>query len=206
MASHIIRIPTKSALRTADDLHRLESLLPPPAPPAGASPAIRDYVQNFTTLRQYFNAPLKLASAYRVVQGILSSQEFRTRGTIDEAQLKAAWLTLDTAWDDLKTSTPTSFEPPHEYKKTPTHAAYRRNPTTFEPSHDAKRTPTLATCKGTPAPATYQPTPTNATNKNTPTPAAFKSPQAEFSRHSRLWKLFIFECRELQLYPFCGCS
>lgn len=52
-------------------------------------------------LRQSFSIPLKLASAYRLVQGILSDPEF-ARGDIDETRLTTACLTLDAVWNTLK--------------------------------------------------------------------------------------------------------
>jgi len=118
-------------------MHALESLLPPLVPPADGSPTDKDYIQNFAALRQHFGIPLKLASAYRLVQGVLSSSKFRIRGSIDDARLGTAWSTLDAVWNELKTSVP----------------------------------------------------------------AAFKLSQTEFSSYSRIWKLFIFECRKPRLYP-----
>lgn len=87
---------------TTNDLYSLESLLPPLAPPADGSPADKDSIQDFTAVRQYFSIPLKLASAYRLVQGILSRPEF-VRGNIDETRLKTAWSTLDAVWNTLNT-------------------------------------------------------------------------------------------------------
>ena len=91
------------AFRTTNDLYSLESLLPPLSPPADGSSAEKDFIRNFTALRQYFSIPLKLASAYRLVQGILSNPEF-VKGNIDETRLKKAWSTLDAVWNTLKTS------------------------------------------------------------------------------------------------------
>jgi len=89
------------ASRTTGDMHSLESLLPPLSPPAGSSPAEKDSIQNFMALRQYFAIPLKLASAYRLVRGILSDPEF-VRGDIDETRLTTVWSTLDVVWNTLK--------------------------------------------------------------------------------------------------------
>jgi hypothetical protein len=88
--------------RTTNDLYSLESLLPPVTPPADGSPAEKDSIRNFTALRQHFSIPLELASAYRLIQGILSNPEF-DRGNIDETRLMTAWSTLDAAWNTLKT-------------------------------------------------------------------------------------------------------
>lgn len=90
------------AFRTTNDLYSLESLLPPLSPPTGGSTAEKDSIRNFTALRQHFSIPLKLASAYRLVQRILSNPDF-VRGNVDETQLKTAWSTLDAAWNTLKT-------------------------------------------------------------------------------------------------------
>jgi hypothetical protein len=88
--------------RTTNYLYSLESLLPPLSPPADGSPAEKDSIRNFTALRQYFSIPLKLASAYRLVQRIISNPEF-VRGNIDETRLTKAWSTLDAIWGTLKT-------------------------------------------------------------------------------------------------------
>ena len=96
----------------------MEGLLPPISPPADSSPAEKDSIRNFTALRQYFSIPLKLASAYRVVQGILSNSEF-VKGNIDETRLKTAWSTLDAVWNTLKTpgSSKLSLEEYSEYSR-----------------------------------------------------------------------------------------
>ena len=101
--------------RSTNDLYSLESLLPPLSPSAEGSPAEKDSIRNFTALRQYFSIPLKLASAYRLIQGILSSPEF-VRGDIDEARLGTAWSTLDAIWNGLKTPE-TSKLPQAEYSE-----------------------------------------------------------------------------------------
>lgn len=75
----------------------------PLSPPADGSPAEIDSIRDLAALRQFFNVPLQLASAYRLVQGILSDPEF-VRGDIDETRLTTACLTLDAVWNTLTTS------------------------------------------------------------------------------------------------------
>jgi len=79
-----------------DDLITFQSL------PDGANLALAPSQLNLSYSRRWALAPLRLASACRLVNSALTGPKARERQNIDEAKLKDAWEAIETSWEEFE--------------------------------------------------------------------------------------------------------